>query len=151
MTLTATKAHDQFMPALSAIPHSLRKYGHHDIELVFTDNVRGDKTELEHIFPSLLHDILPVPKSSLPMVSLPEDWSVDILRSAFQVNSRLDCLMDDLGEIAATDSIPVAMDMEWSVSLSTGIQSRVGLVQIVYKKCVYLIPVSDVTFYVGRC
>ncbi|KAK0451981.1 uncharacterized protein EV420DRAFT_1645916 [Desarmillaria tabescens] len=34
MTLTPTKAHDQFMPALSEIANSLKKYGHGKIELV---------------------------------------------------------------------------------------------------------------------
>ncbi len=47
MTLTPTKAHDQFMPALAEIPRSLKKYGYADVEVIFTDNVRADKAELE--------------------------------------------------------------------------------------------------------
>src|SRR6266487_4754492 len=76
MTLTATKSHDQFMPALSMIPHSLHKYGHHDVELVFTDNVHGDKAELERVFPSLLSNVSPVPRSSLPVISIPSGWEI---------------------------------------------------------------------------
>ncbi|PBK81020.1 hypothetical protein ARMGADRAFT_1039609 [Armillaria gallica] len=47
MTLTPTKAHDQFMPTLAEILTSLKKYGHGDMELVFTDNVHAHKPELE--------------------------------------------------------------------------------------------------------
>ena len=47
MTLTINKAHGQCMPALAAIPKSLWKYRYSDTELVFTDNVHGDKAELE--------------------------------------------------------------------------------------------------------
>lgn len=70
---TATKAHDQYMPALVHIPHSLCKYGHGNVQLVFTDNVRADKLELECAIPSLLKDIEPVPSSSLDPLTIPND------------------------------------------------------------------------------
>jgi len=47
MTLTINKAHHQIMPALAAIPASLQMYGHSEVELMYTDNVQGDKAELE--------------------------------------------------------------------------------------------------------
>jgi hypothetical protein len=109
MTLTPTKAHDQFMPALSIIPHSLRKYGHHDVELVFTDNVHGDKAELEQVFPSLLSDVFPV-QSSLPTLSISPEWEVQHLRNAYQVNSRINCLLDDLAALPETSTMTIGME-----------------------------------------
>jgi hypothetical protein len=142
MTLTPTKAHDQFMPALSVIPHSLRKYGHQDVELVFTDNVRGDKAELERVFPSLLSNVSPVPRSSLPVISIPSGWEIEHLRTAYQVNSWMNCLLDDLAHLSDNKGIVIGMDMEWTVDLTNGIQHPVGLIQIAYDSKIYLISVS---------
>jgi hypothetical protein len=139
MTLTPTKAHDQFMPALSKIPFSLRQYGHSDIELVYTDSVRGDKAELERIFPSLVRDVHPVPSSTLPSLSLPDGWSVSELGTTYQVNMRLDSLMEDLQTISG--DAYVAMDMEWPVDLQNGIQGRVSLIQLAFHQQIYLMPV----------
>jgi len=141
MTLTLTKAHNQFMPSLSEIPHSLCKYGHDQVGLVYTDNVCGDKAELERVFSSLRHNVVPVPPSSLPPVSLPSNWESHILGTSFQVNSRLNILMEDLALKAPTDHIHIAIDMEWSVDHANGIQGRVALVQLAYGTCIYLIPV----------
>ncbi|KAL6304040.1 hypothetical protein BKA93DRAFT_749985 [Sparassis latifolia] len=84
INFTPTKAHDQFMPALSLIPHSLRKYGHTDVELVFTDNVHGDKVELERVFPSLSSQVSPVPSTSQTHLALPDLWTVVILSHTYQ-------------------------------------------------------------------
>ncbi|GBE79022.1 hypothetical protein SCP_0202190 [Sparassis crispa] len=84
INFTPTKAHDQFMPALSLIPHSLRKYGHTDVELVFTDNVHGDKAELERVFPSLSSQVSPVPSTSQTHLALPNLWTVVILSHTYQ-------------------------------------------------------------------
>ena len=146
LTLTPTKAHDQCMPSLSTVSHSLRKYGHGDVELVYTDNVRGDKAELEQVFPSLRRDILPVPSSSLESLSLPDDWEIHTLSSPFQINSRLDSLMENLADIPSSASIHVAVDMEWSVDRENGIHGRIALIQLAYRKCIYLIPVCHVIF-----
>jgi len=53
MMLMPTKAHNQFMPALAQIPHSLRQYGHVDTEVIFMDVPHLDGPELEHVFPSI--------------------------------------------------------------------------------------------------
>ncbi|OBZ76307.1 hypothetical protein A0H81_03601 [Grifola frondosa] len=144
MTLTSTKAHNQWMPALAAIPHSLRKYGHKDVALVFTDNVRADKTELERVFPSLLHDVQAVPSSTLPHLELVESWKVYKLDSTYQINTRLNSIMEDLNGLpSCEDSIHIAMDMEWSVDRENGIQGRVALISMAYMEVIYLVPVSS--------
>ncbi len=142
MTLTPTKAHSQFMPALATIPHSLREYGHEDLELIFTDNVRADKSELETVFPSLLCDVEPILASStLEHLAVPSDWSTSILDTSFTITSCLNLLMDALCDLPTDQYLDVAMDMEWSVSLPDGISSRVSLVSIAFGKSLYLIPV----------
>jgi hypothetical protein len=148
MTLTPTKAHDQYMPTLALIPHSLHKYGHGELDLVYTDNVRGDKAELERALPALTRDVVPVQSSSLARLSLPDDWEVCTLGSPFQINSRLNSLMEDL---VSNANIYTAMDMEWSVNREDGIHGRVALIQLAYCKCIYLIPVCHLHFMLWAC
>ena len=142
MTLTPTKAHDQFMPALAKIPNSLRAFGHGDVELVFTDNVRADKAELERVFPSLLYNVSPVPSSSLPHLEIPQDWGIFTLNSTFQINNRLNSIMEDLQDLPPDRAIHVAMDMEWAVDRLNGVHGRVALISLAYRQAIYLIPVS---------
>ncbi len=146
MTLTPTKAHDQFMPLLARIPHSLRKYGHNDIQLVFTDNVRGDKPELERVLPSLLCNVTPIPSSSLQPLAIPPAWDINILSSTYQINHRINSIMEDLNadESDTAAHVQVAMDMEWSVDREHGIHGRVALISMTYKQSVLLIPVSRI-------
>ncbi|KAG6835342.1 hypothetical protein H0H93_002451 [Arthromyces matolae] len=142
MTLTPTKSHDQFMPALAHIPHSLRKYGHGDIEGVFTDSA-ADKQALEQIIPSLLKDVVPPAATTLDSLKLPQDWSCSILKSTFQINTRLNVIMDSLSRLSEHQSIAIALDMEWSVDQMTGIQGRISVVSIAFEKCVYIIQLSS--------
>jgi hypothetical protein len=137
------------MPALAEIPSTLAKYGHAPVKVVFTDNVRGDKEALEHAFPSLLDGVNPVPSSSLEDLEIPTDWDICRLGSVFQVNSRMNSIMDDLsnGESSSSGSgesaeLHVAMDMEWPVDRDTGIYGKVALISIAYGRTVFLVPVS---------
>ena len=143
MTLTPTKAHSQFMPALATIPHSLRDYGHGDVELVFTDNVRADKTELEQVFPSLLQDVEPVPLSTtMECLEIPVEWPTSILESSYQISTCLNILLQSLEMLPTDQSIDIAMDMEWSVNQAEGVQGRIALVTIAFSQCIYLIWVG---------
>jgi hypothetical protein len=140
MILTPTKAHNQFMPALAAISESLQSYGHTPVEIVFTDNVRADKAELERVSPSLRVDIVPVPnQSTLPKISLPVEWHSLVLSTTFQVNSRLGML---LNTFSSQDGSFVAMDMEWSVDTAYGIHGRVAVITIAFGHEVLVFPVS---------
>lgn len=149
MTLTPTKGHEDCMPALAEIPATLVKYGHSPVKVVFTDNVRGDKEALERAFPSLLDGVNPVPSSSLEDLEIPSDWDVCRLGSVFQVNGRMNSIMEDLsnGDLDSSGSgsrseLHVAMDMEWPVDRDTGIYGKVALISIAYGRTVFLIPVS---------
>ncbi|KAG6886800.1 hypothetical protein C0992_002307 [Termitomyces sp. T32_za158] len=138
MVLTPSKSHVQFMPALKAISKSLEMYGHKPISAVMTDMPRIDKPELENTLPSLLTGVVPVPDiATLPKITVPNEWNVTQLSSRYQVNTRLNTIMDSLSE---NEDFYVAMDMEWSVDLENGIQGRVALISIAFEHEIFLLP-----------
>ncbi|KAG1904896.1 uncharacterized protein F5891DRAFT_717553 [Suillus fuscotomentosus] len=142
MTLTPTKGHDDCMPALAKIPVTLAKYGHAPVKILFMDNVHGDKSALERAFPSLLYSVNPVPSSGLEDLVVPDGWHVCHLGTTYQINNRMNCLMDEL-QVDAEKELHVAFDLEWPVDRETGIYGRVSLVSLAYDKAIYLIPISQ--------
>ncbi|EIW52507.1 uncharacterized protein TRAVEDRAFT_24023 [Trametes versicolor FP-101664 SS1] len=141
MALSASKAHDQYIPILSKIPTSLRLFGHRPTQCIFTDNVRADKLQLEAAFPSLRDGVSPIPTlSDLPPLALPPGWTSAILSTVQQVNLRFNIIMNH----RTSDSLAtVAFDMEWPVDTSNGIHGRVALIQIAYQQSIYLIQTSS--------
>ena len=140
MTLTPSKAHNQFIPALTSISKSLETFGHSPMELVFTDNVRADKAELERALPELCRDVVPVPdESRYPKLELPSDWRITMLSSAYQINSRLNSMMEDIKD---GEELYVGMDMEWSVDRLSSIQGRVAIISIAMDHDIYLLQVT---------
>ncbi|KAG0696824.1 hypothetical protein DFH29DRAFT_1024356, partial [Suillus ampliporus] len=142
MLFTMTKGHDQYMPNLHEISESLAKFGHPEVQAVFTDNVRADKNELERVFPSLLKDVVPVlPHNSLPLLEFPHgSWTVVELSNTHQVNHRFDVIMNH--RTMTNPNITVAFNMEWPVNLETGIHGPVALIQVAYQNTVYLIKTA---------
>jgi hypothetical protein len=102
------------MPALAEIPVMLAKYGHAPVKILFTDNVHGDKSALERAFPSLLYSVNPVPSSGLEDLVVPDGWHVCCLGTTYQINNRMNCLMDEL-RVDAEKELHVAFDLEWPV------------------------------------
>ncbi|KAM5545887.1 hypothetical protein V8D89_000013 [Ganoderma adspersum] len=135
-------AHDQFMPLLAQIPATSAKYGHGPIEVIYTDNVKGDKRALEMSVPPLLHEIVPVgpAQSNLEPLTIPGKWSIILLNTALQVDLHLKSIM---GNHAPDQPVEVALDMEWPVDLESGMQGRVAVIQIAYWHHVYLIQVNS--------
>ncbi len=141
MTLTPTKVHSQFMPALQALSNSLITYGHSPIELVFTNNPRLNKSELEANIPSLLKDVVPVPNvSSLWAMTLPNNSQILLLTSPYQVNTRLNSIMNSVPD---SHDFYVAVDMEWAVNCEVGIQGHVAIISMTYGEEIFLIPVCQ--------
>jgi hypothetical protein len=129
------------MPALAQISESLHAYGHNEIEAIYTDNI-SDKTELERVFPPLLKDAIPVEESRKhDLLEIPATCTVLRLSTAFQINSRLNELMECLPEDSKSE-LHVRFDMKWPVDITTGIQGHVALIQIAYGTTVYLIKVK---------
>ena len=149
MTLTPTKAHDDCMPALAEIPLTLAKYGHMPVQVVFTDNIRGDKKALEQVFPSLLSDVVPMPSSSLENLEIPSEWNIYSLATTFQINTRINVIMNDLcGPMDdGTRELHIPFDLEWPVDQDTGVHGRVALISIVYEKAIYLIRVCATLYW----
>ncbi|KAI0704374.1 hypothetical protein BC835DRAFT_1317043 [Cytidiella melzeri] len=141
--LTPTKAHDQFMPVLAAIPHSLRAYGHDDVQLVFTDNPRADKPELERAIPSLTYNVHPIlPPNSLVSLEVPTDWAVYDLNTDFRIRNSLNSILEDLQKLPAETCLDVAVDMEWPVDLAQGIHGKVAILSIAYEQSILLVHTS---------
>ncbi|KAF8833475.1 hypothetical protein BDN67DRAFT_916912 [Paxillus ammoniavirescens] len=142
MLFTMTKGHEHFIPNLHEINHSLKMFGHADVEVVFTDNVRSDKEEVQRAFPSLLKDVVPVPPhSDLPVLKLPDhSWGVIELSTAHQINLHFDIIMNH--RTPENPNVTVVFDMEWPVNLETGVQGPVALIQIAYQNTVYLIKTA---------
>ncbi|KAF8451047.1 hypothetical protein L210DRAFT_3640047 [Boletus edulis BED1] len=142
MLFTMTKGHDQFMPNMYEIAHSLTKFGHGDVEAVFMDNGCADKEEVQHAFPSLFKGVVPVPAhNTLPPLTFPKQrWQVVHLSTAMQVNLRFDIIMNH----RTTDNplATAALGLQWPVDLSTGVQGLVALIEVAYQQTVYLIPTS---------
>ncbi|KAF8432539.1 hypothetical protein L210DRAFT_3650237 [Boletus edulis BED1] len=121
MLFTMTKGHDQFMPNMHEIAHSLTKFGHGDVEAVFMDNGCADKEEVQHAFPSLFKGVVH-------------------LSTTMQVNLRFDIIMNH----RTTDNplATAALGLQWPVDISTGVQGLVALIEVAYQQTVYLIPTS---------
>jgi len=64
-----------------------------------------------------------------------------MLETPWQVNSQLETLLNNIQQRRSDDKYVIAMDMEWPVDLSTGVQGRVSLLSMALEGCVYLIPV----------
>nr|VWO95947.1 Carboxylic ester hydrolase (EC [Ganoderma boninense] len=139
ITFNPTKAHSQCMPALSKIANSLRLFGHPEVQLVYTDNVRSDKPEVKRQVPSLRKHVDPILVSGLTRLTIPSLWSLVHLGSKKQLKNRIDSMMDDLRKLPETASLPLAFDMEWAVDRESGIFSRVALITLVYQETIYLI------------
>jgi len=140
MTLTATKAHNQFMPVLAGISHSLWKYGHDDIQLVFTDNPKADKPELERVLPSLSKDVVPIQESLLPHLPRPP-WPTTILDGRHQIGLRCNLILDELDRIHSTAKIRLSMDMEWPVDLTNGIHGPVSILTLAHNSEIFIFQV----------
>ena len=138
--LTASKAHAHYIPALKAISKSLEAFGHDPVEVVFTDNPRADKAELEAAFPSLLKDVVPEPEqSSLEKLAIPAQFRpIDTLLPPFRGSSRCADIIQNLPE---EGDLYLGLDMEWPVDPTTHLQGPVAVISIAYKHGIYVIPV----------
>lgn len=93
------------------------------------------------MLPDLLADVTPVPDSSLEHLTLPTNFSIILLSSTYQVNTRLNSIMNDFHQ---GEDVFAAIDMEWPVDLVNGIQGRVALISLTFGKDIFLLPVSPI-------
>jgi hypothetical protein len=103
------------------IPHSQCKFSHRDTELAYTDNVQGDKAELEHAFPALLKDVSPVLSSSLEPLALPPGYQPYQLCSTYKINNHINAIIKNLNGLPVDKFIHSVVDFKWPVDIATGI------------------------------
>lgn len=147
LDLVASKAQSHVEDALLKVSDSLRLYGHDQPLAIWTDNVRGDKTFLEKVFPSLLANVEAVTEhSDLEDLVLPSTWQAIVYNSFDAIDRAMNSIVGELSNAMqdsdGKDKLIIGFDMEWPVDLTTGVYGATCLVQLAYDGVVYLLQVS---------
>jgi hypothetical protein len=143
LAFVAIKSHVQFESALVKMKASLEMYGHKQPQIFYTDNPAADKHFLEHIFPSLTENVVPVEKyPTLKPLVLPEDIGIAPQSSASGIEEALAKITDDLNVEDERSFIVVGFDAEWNVELAKGGAGRLtAIIQVAYGKWVHILQV----------
>src|SRR5437868_2422034 len=111
LAFVATKSHAQFESALLKMKASLEMYGHKQPQIFYTDNPAADKQFLEHVFPSLTENVIPVEKyPTLKALELPSDVDTSPQSSASGIQEAIAKITDDLSVENSTSQIVVGFD-----------------------------------------
>jgi len=81
------------------------------------------------------------------MFKVEEDWKYAILDTVYQINTRINLLMEQVSRAPSSESLYFAIDMEWSVDHTMGIYGHVSLLAITYETVVYLVHVCLSSFF----
>ncbi len=144
--LVPTKAHSQFVIALTRMWESCEKYGLPRPRIVFTDNM-SDKDFLEASLPSLRDGIRPVTKfDHLPKLDIPMSVQIHVKKSLSQIEDVVLSLVASLSEDEG-EKMYIALDTEWNVDLEArrrNIPDRrsTAIVQIATRNNVWILQVS---------
>jgi hypothetical protein len=145
LAFVATKSHAQFESALLKMKASLDMYGHKQPQIFYTDNPTADKQFLEHVFPSLTENVIPVEKyPNLKPIDLPCDVQKSPQSSASGIQEAIAKITVDLNVENSTSQIVVGFDAEWNVDLGQSGNGRpTAIIQIAYQKWVHILQVCD--------
>ncbi|KAJ3083594.1 hypothetical protein HK102_000990 [Quaeritorhiza haematococci] len=143
---TYSKSMAHLTQPMQDVLESLQRFGRPPPEIFFTDNVAGEKTFLESVFPSLLQDVVPVDSirfGHLQQLKVPDDVSVHIFDRAGLAGVYIDA--EILSDIPAheTNYIVIGFDAEWNYDPNTKVSGRTAVVQIAYKKTIYIFQISS--------
>ncbi|CAK5267877.1 unnamed protein product, partial [Mycena citricolor] len=117
--LVATKSHTQFELALDRMRESLKRYGHDQPAIFYTDNM-ADKAFLERCFPSLCEDVVAVEKySQLECLELPRRENVYVMHAHDEINEAMRAILHELPEDSLSAELVLFVDSEWNVETST--------------------------------
>ncbi|KAJ7890219.1 ribonuclease H-like domain-containing protein [Mycena leptocephala] len=147
--LVATKSHSQFELALTRMAESLRRYGHAEPAIFYTDNM-ADKEFLERCFPSLRNGVVPVEKyAHLPALEISPNVGVCVIKSRSEIDTAMRTILQDVPDDSDNDprKIIIFLDSEWNVEISdrgylTG-RGQTAILQIGYKNMIYIIQVCQ--------
>lgn len=125
---------------------SLNLYGHCQPTVFYTDNM-ADKQFLEHSFPSLRDNMVPIEKyGHLDAFKIPYPPEVEIIPkdTVHSINDTARLILDDVPQDEGF--LVVGFDSEWNVEISAhgNVQNRgkTAVIQIAYQNRVYVLQVS---------
>ncbi|KAE9385982.1 hypothetical protein BT96DRAFT_949454 [Gymnopus androsaceus JB14] len=145
--LVATKSHSQFELALQRMRDSLQLYGHDQPSLFYTDNM-SDKAFLEHSFPSLTADVVPVEKyAHLDLLKIPDTVNISVRNSIETIDTAMCTILSFLPDDDSMETIIVGFDAEWNVEISergyiTG-RGQTAIIQIAHQQNVYILQIGE--------
>jgi len=124
---------------------SLKRYGHSQPKVFYTDNPAADKHFLESVFSSLSEDVVPVEKyPTLKPFALPDDVIVSVHSTVANITGACDRITDDLDSADDSAYLKLALDAEFNVNMTSGGGPEpTSTVQIAYKKRVDILQVSE--------
>lgn len=136
-----TKAHSAFSTMLSSIHSSLKRFGHPDVELAYTDNM-SDLSMLTRAFPELACDVAPITKfGQLPPAALPEDVEVVSVWTSQHLVAVIDSIRESLPINEPASQLCVGFDLEWNVGAKKGEQASVVI--IAHNRRIYVVQVRN--------
>ncbi|KAJ7213648.1 hypothetical protein B0H12DRAFT_1275445, partial [Mycena haematopus] len=144
--LVATKSHSQFELALTRMCESLRRFGHDQPAIFYTDNM-ADKDFLERCVPSLRDAVISVEKyAHLPSLEIPSTITTTVLKSASLIDEVCRSILIDLPDNDANHQLVLFLDSEWNVETSdrgyvTG-RGATAVLQIAYKDHIYVLQIG---------
>lgn len=148
MTIVPSTAMDFIEGSLKGLVDSLKRNGHPEPELFFTDDVVKDRDFLEKNLPSLKKDVRRINSKAKDkyehldrITSVPASHVVHVLDNCAQINEKCLSIMEDLD--SGTEKLYVGFDTEWTVfSNGTHVKSKVAICQIAYKNCIFICQLS---------
>jgi hypothetical protein len=126
---------------------SLDLFGHSQPRAFYTDNVVSDKPFLEASFPLLKDGVVLVEKyAHLEPFVLPADVVVAVKDTPAAIEDAVRTILDDFAA-DGTGNLVVGFDAEWNVNVSSDGRiigrGQIAVIQIAYRKCVFIFQVSD--------
>jgi hypothetical protein len=148
MTIVPTTAMEFIECSLGGLLDSLKRHGHPEPELFFTDDVVKDRDFLERNLPSLKKNVCHITTKMKdkyehlePLTSVPGSHTIHVVDSASQISERCLTIMEDLnGDV---EKLYVGFDTEWTVfSNGSYVKSKISICQVAYKNCIFIFQLS---------
>ncbi|KAL9536894.1 hypothetical protein MBANPS3_012276 [Mucor bainieri] len=147
MTIVPTTAMEFIEDPLHELLNSLRRNGHQEPELFFTDDVVKDRDFLEKNLPSLKEGVVRVqPKAEDEyyhlehLESVPSTHTVHVLDTCDRISHK--CL-DIMSDLEGHDKLYIGFDTEWTAfSNGTYVSPKAAVCQIAYKSSIYILHIS---------
>ncbi|KAK4700876.1 hypothetical protein P7C70_g5367, partial [Phenoliferia sp. Uapishka_3] len=120
--LALTMGHEECTVLMEGIANSMRKYGHSEPEVFFSDNPSKDKSLILSAFPSLGKGLAPMAAAhGLKELAIPASVKISTLTSISDVERLVGCIVSPLLDINRPAAhVLVSVDAEWNLSRTVG-------------------------------